>query len=316
MTKTLDRVQVTTARALRDAGAETPALDARLLLCLATGLTHEALIAHGQEPIAPEEAARLAGYVARRLDGEPVSRIRGTRDFYGRDFLIDACTLDPRPDTETLVDAALDTIAQNGWKDRPLELLDLGTGSGCILLTLLAELPQAEGVGTDASEGALRVAAENARRLGVAPRARFLAADWLDGMEGQFDLIVSNPPYIPSAEIAGLAREVAAYDPRPALDGGADGLDAYRRIAEGAGALLAPGGQLLVEIGASQADAVLALLREAGFPVGEASVRWDLAGRPRCILAGSPRPGDAEGRRTPKISLETCDVQGSFEAAK
>jgi len=291
VTKTLDMAQVATARALRDVGVETPALDARLLLCLATGLTHEALIAHGQEPIAPEEAGRLAGYVTRRLDGEPVSRIKGTRDFYGRDFLIDACTLDPRPDTETLVDAALDMIAQNGWKDRPLKLLDLGTGSGCILLTLLAELPQAEGVGIDVSEGALRVAGENARRLGVAPRARFLAADWLDGVEGQFDLIVSNPPYIPSPEIAGLGREVAVYDPRPALDGGADGLDAYRRIAGGAGPFLAPGGQLLVEIGATQADAVLALLREAGFGVDEASVRWDLGGRPRCILAGSACPG-------------------------
>jgi len=316
VTKTLDRVQATTARALRDAGVEMPALDARLLLCLATGLTHEALIAHGQEPIAPEEAARLAAYVTRRLDGEPVSRIRGTRDFYGRDFLIDSHTLDPRPDTETLIEAALDTIVQNGGKDRPLKLLDLGTGSGSILLTLLAELPQAEGVGTDASEGALRVAAENARRLGVAPRARFLAADWLDGVEGQFDLIVSNPPYIPSAEIASLAREVAVYDPRPALDGGADGLDAYRRIARGAGLLLAPGGLLVVEIGASQADAVLALLQEAGFPVDESAVRWDIAGRPRCILAGSPRRRGPEDQRSAKMRLESCDVQGSFEVAK
>jgi len=313
VTKTLDGVQVATAHAFRDAGIETPSLDARLLLCLATGLSHEALIAHGQEPIAPDEAARLAGYVTRRLDGEPVSRIKGSRDFYGRDFLIDACTLDPRPDTETLIDAALDTVARNGWKDRPLKLLDLGTGSGCILLTLLAELPQAEGVGTDISEEALRVAGENAHRLGIANRARFLAADWLDGVEGAFDLILSNPPYIPTCEIEGLAREVAGYDPRRALDGGADGLDAYRRIAKGAAASLAPGGQLLVEIGASQADAVLALLREAGFGVEEDSVRWDLAGRPRCIVAGGP---GAEGPRPAKIRLETCDVQGNFGSVK
>ena len=184
MTRTLDQAQVATARALRDGGAETPALDARLLLCLATGLSHEALIAHGCELIAPDEAARLAGYVARRLAGEPVSRIKGVRDFYGRDFLIDSETLDPRPDTETLVDAALEAIARDGAKDRPLKLLDLGTGSGCILVTLLAELPRAEGVGTDISARALLVAGENARRLGVAPRARFLAADWLDGVEG------------------------------------------------------------------------------------------------------------------------------------
>jgi release factor glutamine methyltransferase len=305
VTRTLDQAQVATARALRDGGAETPALDARLLLCLATGLSHEALIAHGCELIAPDEAARLAGYVARRLAGEPVSRIKGVRDFYGRDFLIDPETLDPRPDTETLVDAALEAIARDGAKDRPLKLLDLGTGSGCILVTLLAELPRAEGVGTDISARALLVAGENARRLGVAPRARFLAADWLDGVEGVFDLIVSNPPYIPGAEIAGLAREVAIYDPRRALDGGPDGLDAYRRIAKEASARLAPGGQLLLEIGASQANSVLNLLRQAGFSVDEGTVRRDLGGRPRCVLAGSPL-GEA------KMRLENRERQSSF----
>jgi release factor glutamine methyltransferase len=316
VTQTLDKVQVAIARALQDGDAETPALDARLLLRLATGLSHEALITHGQEPIAPDEAARLADYVARRLAGEPVSRIKGVRDFYGRDFLVDSATLDPRPDTETLVDAALEAIARDGSKDRPLKVLDLGTGSGCILLTLLAELPLADGIGTDISEGALRIAAENARRLGVAPRARFLAADWLDGVEGAFDLIVSNPPYIPGAEIAGLAREVAIYDPRRALDGGPDGLDAYRRIAEEATARLAPGGQLLLEIGASQADSVLALLREVGFAVDEACVRRDLGGRPRCILAGNPGERGMQGPRPGKMRLEICDVQGSFTAAK
>ncbi len=302
---TLDQVQVATARTLRDGGAETPALDARLLLCLATGLSHEAVIAHGPEPIAADEAARLAGYVARRLAGEPVSRIRGVRDFYGRDFLIDSETLDPRPDTETLVDGALEAIAWNGAKGRPLKLLDLGTGSGCILLTLLAELPLAEGVGTDTSEGALLVAGENARRLGVARRARFLVADWFDGVEGRFDLIVSNPPYIAGAEIAGLAREVAIYDPRRALDGGADGLDAYRCIAKGAAGHLAPGGALLLEIGAFQADSVLNLLQQAGFSVDEGAVRRDLGGRPRCVLAGSPR-GEA------KMRLENREGQSSF----
>jgi len=315
VTQTLDRVQAATARALLDGGIETPALDARLLLCLATGFSYEALIARGQESMAPGAAARLAGYVRRRLAGEPVSRIEGAREFYGRDFLIDAETLDPRPDTETLIDAALEVVAQNGCKHRPLKLLDLGTGSGCILLTLLAELPLAEGVGTDISEGALRVAGENARRLGVTNRARFLAADWFDGVEGRFDLILSNPPYIPTYEIESLAREVAIHDPRRALDGGADGLDAHRRLAEGAGARLTPGGRLLVEIGASQAEALLALLSEAGLTLEEESVRKDLASRPRCIVAGSPRPG-MEARRSAKMRLETGDVQGSFEVAK
>jgi len=315
VTQTLDRVRLATAGALLDGGIETPALDARLLLCLATGLSHEALIARGQESMAPGAAARLAGYVRRRLAGEPVSRIEGAREFYGRDFLIDTETLDPRPDTETLIDAALEVVARNGWKDRPLKLLDLGTGSGCVLLTLLAELPLAEGVGTDISEGALRVAGENARRLGVANRARFLAADWFDGVEGRFDLFLSNPPYIPTYEIESLAREVAIHDPRRTLDGGADGLDAYRRLAEGAATRLAPDGWLLVEIGASQPEAVLALLSEAGLALEEESVRKDLASRPRCIVAGSPRPG-MEARRSVKMRLETGDVQGSFEIAK
>lgn len=287
MTETLEAARGAAARALREGGIETPALDARLLLCHAAGLSHEALIARSREALTAAVAAQLGSFVARRLQGEPVSRIRGVREFYGRDFHVDGDTLDPRPDTETLIAAVLDVVARDGWQHRPLKLLDLGTGSGCVLLTLLAELPAAQGIGTDRCEGALRLAAENAERLGLAGRARFIAADWLDGLEGCFDLIVSNPPYIASAEIAGLAREVAAYDPRAALDGGADGLDAYRRIAEKAGLVLAPGGRLAVEIGATQAEAVSALFRAAGLTV-EADVRFDLAGRPRCVLAGGP----------------------------
>lgn len=312
MTETLETALGAAARALREGGVATPALDARLLLCHAAGVTHEGLIAGSREGLAPEATSRLAGFVARRLQGEPVSRIRGLREFYGRDFRLDGDTLDPRPDTETLIEAVLDVVARNGWRTRPLRLLDLGTGSGCILLTLLAELPEAHGVGTDTCEGALRIATDNARRLGLEARARFIAADWLAGIEGCFDLIISNPPYIPAAEIAGLAREVAAYDPRAALDGGADGLDAYRRIAGEAGPALAPEGRLVVEIGATQAAAVSALFRTAGLVVEADDVRFDLAGRPRCILAGSPLKAGIEGRRHPKMSLEYPDVQGRF----
>lgn len=312
MTETLAGARGAVARTLREGGIETPALDARLLLCHAAGLSHEALIARDDEGLAPDAASRLAGFIARRLQGEPVSRIRGLREFYGRDFRVDGNTLDPRPDTETLIDVALDVVARNGWRTRPLRLLDLGTGSGCILLTLLAELPAAQGVGTDKCEGALRLAADNARRLGLEARARFAVADWLAGVEGRFDLIVSNPPYIPAAEIAGLAREVAAYDPRAALDGGADGLDACRRIADGAGLALAPGGLLVVEIGVTQAEPVAALFRAAGLKVEADNVRLDLAGRPRCVLAGSPLKGPIEGPRPPKMSLEYPDVQGRF----
>lgn len=313
--RTLDAAHVVVASALRDGGVETPSLDARVLLCHATGLSHEAVIAQGRDPLVPEAAARLAGYVARRVAGEPVSRIKGVREFFGWDFRIDAHTLDPRPDTETLVGAALQTLAADGLAQRPIRVLDLGTGSGCILITLLAELPLAEGTGTDMSPGALRRAAENAARLGVADRAWFLAADWFEGLSGRFDLIVANPPYIASGEIAGLAREVAAHDPMRALDGGADGLEAYRRIAARAVDFLSPEGHLLVEIGPTQAQAVLGLFRAAGLIAETDGVRFDLAGRPRCIQAESPFRGGAEGRRGSKISLENRHVRGSFEAA-
>jgi release factor glutamine methyltransferase len=302
VTQTVEAALREAAQTLRDGGIETAALDGRLLLCHASGLTHEALIARNREALPPEAVALLDGYVARRLQGEPVSRIKGNREFYGRHFEVDAHTLDPRPDTETLIEAALAFVTQNGWRDRPLRLLDLGTGSGCILLTLLAELPQAQGIGTDMSEGALRRAAGNASRLGLADRARFIASDWFDGVPGRFDLILSNPPYIASGEIAGLAREVSGFDPMLALDGGADGLDAYRCIAKGALQALKEGGQLVVEIGSTQAEAVADIFRAAGLNVGEDSVHFDLAGRARCVLAGG-----SEGLRgtsnTPKNEL-------------
>ena len=168
------------------------------------------------------------------------------------------------PDTETLIEAALAIVERQGWRERPLRLLDLGTGSGCILLTLLAELPCAQGIGTDISPAALACAAANAGRLGVGARAGFIAANWLDAASGQFDLILANPPYIASGEIAGLAADVAGYDPHLALDGGPDGLDAYREIAARAGGALAEQGRLLLEIGQTQADAVAEMLRGAG----------------------------------------------------
>jgi release factor glutamine methyltransferase len=233
------------------------------------------------------------------------------REFYGREFLIDRHTLDPRPDTETLIEAALDLVERSGSREQPLKLLDLGTGTGCILLTLLAELPEAHGVGTDIDEAALALATANARALGLDPRAAFMAADWLDGIEGPFDLILVNPPYIASGAIAGLAREVAEYDPRHALDGGPDGLEAYRRIASRAAKVLRPGGMLIVEIGASQAEAVLGLCRAGGLEIGGDSVRLDLAGRPRAVLAGR-REGPERTAVSSKKGLESPIDRGSF----
>src|SRR5262249_18103314 len=284
--RSLQEAFIEAASLFRKVGIETPELDARLLLCHAAGLTHEAYIARAGGKLAADAAARLESFIARRLEREPVSHIIGTREFYGREFLVDRHTLDPRPDTEIPIETALELGAQQGSRNRPRRLLHLGTG--CILITLLAELPQARGLGTDISATALELAAANARRLGVAERARFVCSDWLDGIDGKFELILSNPPYIPSAEIAGLAEEVARHDPRLALDGGPHGLDAYRRIAAGAPQALAPNGKVLVEIGAGQAEAVAEIFAKAGLTLdGDTAIRRDLAGRARLVVAGT-----------------------------
>jgi release factor glutamine methyltransferase len=297
---TLNQAFIGAAARLRESGITTPELDARALLCHAAALSHEAYIARTHDRLAPAARARLDRSIARRLEREPVSRITGRREFYGRSFEIAPQALDPRPDTETLIDAALALVQRNGWRDRNLRLLDLGTGTGCILVTLLAELPNAVGIGTDRSHAALGLAAANATRLGVASRAAFVAADWLDGIGGEFDLVLSNPPYLARGEIAGLAPEVAIYDPKLALDGGPDGLDAYARIAGGAPAILAEGGMLLVEIGASQAAQVSAIFRAAGLDLDrDHAIARDLAGRPRVVMAGS-RPRAAGGRAAKK----------------
>ena len=274
-----------TAWHLRQAGIETPELDARVLLCHAACLTHETYIARSREALPTDAAPRLQRAIARRLKREPVARITGTREFYGRSFILGEDTLDPRPDTETLIEAALGIVRDWGWQEKPLKLLDLGTGTGCILVTLLAELPFAAGLGTDISPGALAIAAANARAQRVGPRASFIAADWLDAVSARFDLVLSNPPYLATGEIAGLAEEVAAYDPRLALDGGLDGLEAYRRIAAGARDVLTEDGRLLVEIGLGQGKEVTAILSRAGLTPGERGAA-DLAGRPRVIVAG------------------------------
>jgi release factor glutamine methyltransferase len=282
----MQRALIEAAQILRQAGIETPELDARVLLCHAAGLSYETYIARAREPLAADAAPRLQHAVARRLAREPVARITGAREFYGRSFTLGKDTLDPRPDTETLVEAALDIVREQGWQGTPLKLLDLGTGTGCILVTLLAELPRAAGLGTDLSLGALAIAAANASAHGVGPRASFAAADWLDGVSGKFDLILSNPPYLAAGEIAGLAKEVAGHDPRLALDGGRDGLEAYRRIATRTRGALTNDGRLLVEIGPGQGEDVAAIFASAGLKPESGEGRRDLAGRPRVIVAG------------------------------
>ena len=290
---TIAGVLATLRGRLEAAGIANAALDARLLLMKATGVGHEALIAAPDQPISEDEARRLDDMAERRLAGEPVSRIFAEREFYDRVFTIGPASLDPRPDTETLVERALAFARTHSFQRSPAgpAILDLGTGSGAILVTLLAELPDARGTGTDLSPAALDEARANAARHGVAERARFVPADWCGGLEGRFDLIVSNPPYIPSDDLRRLEREVRNWDPLLALDGGPDGLEAYRDIAAGACPMLAPGGLLMVEIGAGQEAAVAGVFAERGWepaPAGAAS--RDLAGHVRVLAFALPHP--------------------------
>lgn len=271
-------------RRLRDAGLDSPVLDARLLVAACLGLDHDRLISHADEAMPRPQADRLAAMLERRLAREPVSRILGRREFWGRDFLLSAATLDPRPETETVVEAAL-TILRCELSDRPApRLLDIGTGTGCILLTLLAELPGATGLATDVSAEALATARTNAGRLGVQDRLEVRQTSMLDGIEGPFDLLISNPPYIPSGEIAVLAPEVTEHDPVLALDGGPDGLAFYRRIIAEAKRVV-PAGWVVLETGHDQADAVV-LAAEAAGTVAAGTLRTylDLSGRSRCVV--------------------------------
>jgi release factor glutamine methyltransferase len=271
---------------LRHAGVESAGDDARRLLAAVLELSTAQILARPERPLRPEEAESVGRCVARRVAREPVSRILGAREFYGRSFAISLATLDPRPDSETLIVAALELVASEGWLARPLRILDVGTGSGCLLLTLLAELPGAAGVGTDTSVAALDVARANAQRLGVAHRAQWLAADALEAVRGKFDILISNPPYIPTQDIAGLDPEVRCYDPPSALDGGPDGLRFFRRLVARMGDVVVDGWTVL-EVAHDQADAVTALLSSTGSAASAGDIRFyrDVAGKRRCVAA-------------------------------
>ena len=272
------------SRVLAEAGVETPERDPRLLAAAAIGCAVSELIARPDRPVNDVADRRMAEFVRRRRAREPVSRILGTREFFGRPFKLSPATLDPRPDSETLIEAALQFVDAKGWRKRPLRILDVGTGSGCLLLTLLAELPHATGVGTDISRLGLDIADMNARNYDISRRAKFMLANALEGAEGPYDILVCNPPYIASGEIAGLEPEVRDYDPLAALDGGPDGLQIYRQIIP-ALARAVPGGYALFEVGAGQAGAVEGMLRSS------VDLRWqgalrrhvDLGGHTRCV---------------------------------
>jgi release factor glutamine methyltransferase len=268
------------------AGIEDAKVDARALLCHALHIDRARLIADSERILEAHEIAAISALAARRLKREPVSRIRGCKEFWTLMLRVTAAVLTPRPETETVVETALDAVGRDCRKKEKLRILDIGTGSGALLLALLSELPNASGLGTDISEAALEVARANAERNGLAARCNFVACNIAEGLQGPFDLIVSNPPYVAHDDIATLMPEVRDYAPALALDGGQDGLDCYRAIAAQAPRLLAPGGRLIVELGAGQEPAVSLLLTRAGLSV--AAVREDLAGIPRALSAALP----------------------------
>lgn len=269
------------AEQFRAAGIESPELDARILIGHALGLDHTGLASAAAQQIPDAAVTQIGQFAARRLAGEPVARIVGQKEFWGLPFIVTPAVLVPRPDTETIVELALELLDRGGARTQLLRIADLGTGSGAILLALLSELPNANGAGTDIEPDTLAVARANAQRLHLSDRASFVESDYGAELTGPFDLIVTNPPYVASADIATLERDVRGHDPRRALDGGADGLAAYRAIAADAPRLLAPGGLLVVEIGAGQQRDVEFLLTNAGLAI--AAVRHDLSGIARAL---------------------------------
>jgi release factor glutamine methyltransferase len=262
------------SRLLATVGVPDPARDARLLVAEALGIAPDRLTLATAEDVPEAAQARLAGLLDARRQRRPMAQILGRRAFWGRDFAVSEAVLDPRPETETLIACALDGPA-------PARILDLGVGSGAILVTLLAEWPDARGLGVDVSSAALSVAEANARRHGVAARARFEVSDWGSAVAETFDLVVANPPYIPAGDLAGLDPEVREWEPHLALSPGPDGLAAHARIAADLGRLLAPGGRALLEIGAGQGEEVSDLLHCAGF--AQVRLHADLGGRARVV---------------------------------
>jgi release factor glutamine methyltransferase len=298
---TLESILAEVAGALATAGYDQPRRRARQLIAGALGLSAAELLIQPERAIGRSETVRLLGLAGRMTRGEPLSRVLGRREFWGLDFALSDETLDPRPESETIVEAVLARVLDRG---NSVRLLDLGTGTGCLLLALLSELPTATGFGIDLSEGAAATARRNAAALGLASRARFLVGDWGSALAQRFDVIVANPPYIATTALSELPRHVSGYDPRRALDGGEDGLAAYRCIARGLPGLLAPSALFVGEVGAGQAAAVAMLLKRCGLSL-EAIVR-DLAGIERCVVARGASLDKAELSAVVQKNLGMC----------
>lgn len=271
------------ARALlRSVGIPTYQLDSRVLLEHATGKTREIIAGYPETLLELEEQEIFFTLIKRRASYEPIAHLTGKREFWGREFIVTRDTLDPRPDSETLIEQALKLFPD---KNTPLRILDLGTGTGCLLLTLLAEFPSAQGIGVDISDAALHVAKKNSSNLGLEKRVQFTLQCWASGIDGSFDLIISNPPYIKSADLTLLQPEVSLYEPRIALTGGIDGLDCYRAIAPDIARLLSDSGYAILEFGLGQETAISEILLTHHLqPI---SYGIDLAGIIRCVVANT-----------------------------
>ncbi len=277
---TVGDVLVTASARLAAAGIAAPRREARLIVALALGVEPGTVVGWPERPVEPERAAAAAALTERRARGEPFSRLRGKREFWSLEFALSPDTLDPRPDSETLIAAALGDIPDRA---APLRIVDFGTGTGCLLLALLSELPHATGIGIDIVPGAVATARENAAALGLAARAEFRIGGWDTRIEAGADVILANPPYIPRSEVARLSQEVLAFDPVTALDGGPDGLSAFRALGAAIRGLLAPAGKAYIEIGAGQGWQVARILGKSGL-TARATFR-DLADIERCVVA-------------------------------
>ena len=275
------------------AGLDVPGLDARLLIQHVCGLDHAGFVLRYKDALTDVQLDKIGQAACRRLAGEPVSRILGYREFFGHPFALNEETLDPRADSEILVETAIrlleETVRERGESgpQEELRVLDIGTGSGALIISLLVHFPQAQGVATDINQSALRQARENAQALGVAGQLECVCTSWAENIRGAFDLIISNPPYIPAPDIAGLSREVRLYDPLRALDGGQSGLEAYRALIPQTRKLIKQKGHLLLEIGRGQEKAVTEILEQHDYRTGHKGYTplKDLGGIERCILA-------------------------------
>jgi release factor glutamine methyltransferase len=286
---TLETARRVLTKRFEAAAIDSAELDARMLVGGATGLDLTGLITQAARQLSVAEAARVTDAANRRLAGEPVARILGSKEFWGMPLQLSSGTLVPRPDTETVVEMALEMLRAVPTYEAGPKIADIGTGSGAILLALLSELPNAYGVGTDVCQAALATAKTNAVKLGFGGRSGFVACDYASALNGPFDLIVSNPPYIRSADIAGLTAEVRDHDPRRALDGGADGLDAYRALVPQVSPLLALKGALVVEVGHDQSSQVEQLMTAAGL-IHDRPPKADLAGIQRAVAGRKMAP--------------------------